>query len=529
MPLPESLGEHVGAELTGDSPLDEIEPASHGNAVVAFERARRHGRGAAKVQLVGQDDQSWLEVFDLQATDGCFVAVAIPMGADEDEGVGSAELAPRQSSYELTVTGVIQALGPDFTRMFGWTEDDVVGKSSLDFIHPDDHEIGIIGWIELLEKPGGQYRLRQRLKTAGGEWLWCELTETNLLDDPASGFVTSEIVDVSREMAAQAALQRRERLLDRLSKALPTGVLQLDADGAVEVRNDRWTALVGSASSPSAPASEDGGSEPSGSMQDGLDGLLQHLVDPEPVERAVAAAMADGLDADLAVTFDGTGTCRFGELHLRPLVEDEIVAGLLITLDDVTKLQMHRIELAEQARRDRLTGAYNRLGIDQLMADRLSTSLPKRRDLTLLFLDLDRFKSINDTNGHAVGDEVLRLFVEYVGGLLRPTDLLGRVGGDEFVIILGAGTPAEQASIMAGRISKAMPALTKTLTGVPEIGVSIGIAEARIGDDFDSLMKRADAAMYSVKNRRRATDYPAGGPALASSIEPLENEKPPPA
>ncbi len=487
MPFPEALAATAAGRLQGTSPLDQIAVDSQGQAVIAFEHARRQGRGSAQVHLVEYTEPVWLEIFNLEQTHGCFLAVATPQTPGRSRQSTATELAPRQSQYDLNVTGVIQSVSPAFSRMFGWTAEEVVGKSSLDFIHPDDHENGIICWIELLESPAGQVRLRQRIKTTSGDWLWCELTETNLLDDPEHACVRSELVDVSREMAAQAALQRRERLLDRLNQALPTGVLQLDAAGEVEVQNERWALLTGC------------------SREVGVGPLLARLEEPDVVERAIADAMASGTDDDVAVTFDGTGTCRFGELHLRPLTEDGVIAGMLLTLDDVTALQSYQMELAEQARHDALTATLNRFGIEQLVAERLAVHQGGEGELTVLFLDLDRFKTINDVYGHVTGDQVLRSVAACIGGLLRPTDRLGRLGGDEFLVILGPDTPAETATVLADRIRDALPGLADGLEDGLEIGASIGVAEAAATDDFDSLLKRADIAMYRAKDKTRDT------------------------
>ncbi len=482
VPLPPTFRPCEAGILEGGSPLDHIATESQGRAVVAFEHARRHGRAGAPVTLVGEEDETWLDIFDLQRSHDCFLAVITVGRSTARQPPVATDPAPLQSLYSLNVSGVILAIGPDFTRMFGWTEDEVVGRSSLDFIHPDDHEYGIVGWVELLERPGGQVRLRQRLRTTAGDWRWCELTDTNLLDDPAHRCVRSEILDVSREMAAQAALQHRETLLDRLSQALPTGVLQLDADGLVAVRNEAWTELTG------------------GTERDGLDAFLDCLADRETVEALVDRALRDGEDADVSVILDGRGTCRYGELHLRPLDNDGASVGLLITLDDVTRLRRYQMELSEQARRDALTGVRNRRGIDEILHSRLAASRAGDGAVTILFLDLERFKAINDAHGHLTGDEVLRNVADCVAGLLRPGDHIGRLGGDEFLVVLGLGTERHDAEAIADRISAAVPGVADRFDQELVIGVSIGRAESRADDGFDSLIKRADVAMYRAKS-----------------------------
>lgn len=492
--IPAAWGEVAASPLPSDGPLDHVDPESHGRAVAAFERAKRQGVAATTIAMTDQPGEHRLEIFDLSETYDCFVAIATPCSVDQASSDNAAALVPNQATYELNATGVITAIGSEFTRMFGWAAKETVGRSSLDFIHPDDHENGIVNWIELLERPQKQVRLRQRLKTKTGEWVWCELTETNLLGQADTDCVTSQIVDVSREMAAQAALQEREQLLDRLSQALPTGVLQLSATGEVVIQNQRWSELLGS------------------SDTDGMAGLLGRLVDPAPVEAAIKNALTDGSDADLSVTFDsptsesassnGAGRCQFGELHIRPLQQNGGITGLLLTLDDVTRLQTHQLELADQARRDALTGVHNRLGIEELIEDRLKDGSVGDHGLTVLFVDLDKFKAVNDVFGHLIGDRVLQSVAACIQQHLRPQDRVGRIGGDEFLIILGPDSDLDNATGLVDRITNALPAVASQLDEPVTIGVSIGVADGSRGDSFDSILKRADADMYRAKRQK---------------------------
>ena len=483
---PPELDIGTPAPEAGVNPLASIAPASHGQAVAAFETARSQGRGSSVVTLTDGELRCRLDIFDLEASHGCFVAVVVPDDHELDD-VEDSVLAPRQATYRLDATGVFLSISDEFTKMLGWTADEVVGRSSLDVIHPDDHENGIVAWIEVLERPARQIRLHQRLATKSGSWLWCEVTDTNRLGDPDDPHVLSELLDVSRERAAHAALQRRETLLARLTQALPSGVLYLDADGDVEVWNDRWESLTG------LPATQ------------GLDGLLDSVIEVDNVVRAIDRARENGLDADLEVTFGtGSGDCRFGKLHVRPLRNGSVHSGLLVTLDDVTRLRTHQQELAEQTRRDPLTNAYNRLGIERAVELRLSAiRRSPAESLAVLYLDLDRFKLINDAHGHAIGDRVLRLVAETVGELLRPDDVLGRIGGDEFLVVLDGDVSPEACTAIARRIASSLEAISDRVPERVEVGVSVGVAIATIDDDFDSLIKRADEAMYETKRSRR--------------------------
>ncbi|MDP4022638.1 GGDEF domain-containing protein [Methylobacterium sp. NEAU 140] len=150
------------------------------------------------------------------------------------------------------------------------------------------------------------------------------------------------------------------------------------------------------------------------------------------------------------------------------------------------------------ARTDPLTGVCNR----RAFVEGAEAVLAARGRGALLLFDLDRFKAINDTHGHAVGDAVLVGFCTVAAALLPPGTLLGRLGGEEFACLLAAASPAE-AHARADQVRRTFAAL-----GVPQLpdlrlGVSVGVAEIREGCGFDGLMQRADAALYAAKANGR--------------------------
>lgn len=462
-----------------DGPLDHLAPESFGSAVVAFESSRRAGRGTAHIQLKGSEDQWWLEVFDLVESDNCFIGAVAPDTSVSVRGRAATTIAPRSAEYLLTHSGVILSITPDFTEMLGWTADELVGESSMGLLHPDECEAGLVAWIEVLDSPGTVTRIRQRFKKKDGSWLWCESTDHNELDDPDSPRVRSEILDVSREAAAESALQRRETVLDRLYRALPTGVVVLDPDGNVVTENDRWRELTG------APA------------EAGLELLLQRVSDRDTVTMALLEATENGADNDVAIDLRGDGACRHGVLHIRPLQELDQYVGLLVTLDDTTEQRIQAAAITAQMRLDPLTGALNRRGLDDVLTEQLGTD----RDLAVLYLDLDDFKSINDTYGHARGDQVLREVTACIEGNVPEGTIIARMGGDEFLVVL----MDDIATIdqITDHISSGVADLRETFAPHTDFGVSIGHAHRRDLDDFDSLIARADGAMYALKPRRR--------------------------
>ena len=175
-----------------------------------------------------------------------------------------------------------------------------------------------------------------------------------------------------------------------------------------------------------------------------------------------------------------------------------VISLLLFGLARSTKaLEKARAEALHRAMHDPLTGLANRA----LFTERLERSpLP----LTLLALDLDRFKHVNDTLGHEAGDELLRQVATRLSTLVREGDLVARLGGDEFMILLSGSLPGGRAQELAGSIVNALAVPFRLGTDTASIGVSVGIATA-ITDERKELVSRADFALYDAKESGRNT------------------------
>jgi len=171
---------------------------------------------------------------------------------------------------------------------------------------------------------------------------------------------------------------------------------------------------------------------------------------------------------------------------------------------DITELRRAHDQLNHQAHHDPLTGLPNRL----LLGDRLHKALQRasreQSGLAVLFVDLDRFKNINDTLGHQIGDRVLCEVARRLERLLRESDTVGRLGGDEFLIIVEDTGDATVISHIADKILHALQASPVTVEHEFYVGASIGISVfPQDGRDGETLMKNADVAMYRAKERGR--------------------------
>ncbi len=169
----------------------------------------------------------------------------------------------------------------------------------------------------------------------------------------------------------------------------------------------------------------------------------------------------------------------------------------------VATMQAER-ENDHRAKHDALTGLSNRVGLAAAVGASLNGGTPHSSDLAALFLDLDNFKAVNDTYGHAAGDRLLKIVAERLRQSLRATDIAARIGGDEFVV-LAKGLTSEQATELSQRVTNSISTVYDLDDGVRvTIGVSVGLALVpEHGVDAEALLAVADEALYEAKARRQ--------------------------
>jgi diguanylate cyclase (GGDEF)-like protein/PAS domain S-box-containing protein len=176
----------------------------------------------------------------------------------------------------------------------------------------------------------------------------------------------------------------------------------------------------------------------------------------------------------------------------------EIISYLCVQ-EDITEKKQQEAMLRHQAYHDGLTGLPNRLQVQE----QLSNLLDKHEPVSLLFIDLDGFKHVNDSMGHQVGDGLLQRVAKRLQATVRNADMLARLGGDEFVVVLESNSQAE---LTAERILKVLSHPFEVAGRIMHLGASIGIVSAPDdGDSADVLMRNADAAMYHAKSNGKNT------------------------
>ncbi len=480
--------------------LDLVTPADSLTVVAAWERALATGTGFATVHSRKDPGQALALTFiDLRPEHGVLLGALDVLDSSAVEDVSTAPAwasvsrTPRTAVVRKSGLAVITAVDERTTRMLGWTAEQMVGQRSSEFVHPDDQERAIGNWLELLSTQSTQ-RVRLRHRRADGTWAWLELENQYLpADDPADAVVVTTMNDISDEMAAHEALRQQERLLRRVAESLPLAIVQLTADRSVVFANPRFDALVG---------------RPDGDRLAALEAVVRDA-DRAALAAALTAAIEEGRDGELEVCVEspagGTRTCAVGVIALG---DREGTPGALLSLADVSAQVRLREELTVRATTDPLTGVANRGAVATALDEALAES---GETLTaVVFVDLDGFKPINDVHGHDVGDELLRLTAARLTEAVRPDDVVGRIGGDEFLVVSRGHAAEETALALADRIRTALAEPATLPQGTVPLSASVGVACGRSGGDALSLIRDADQAMYRAKHRGRAVPVLAG-------------------
>jgi diguanylate cyclase (GGDEF)-like protein/PAS domain S-box-containing protein len=508
VPVPQTVGLWGQGLIEGRALIDNVVAADRTTVVRLWVRAQEEGAAADKVRLL-RKPSTWttLHFLDLRDVHGVLLGVVIPSDEEAEEGADAEELAPAAPRFcALMEDEGARVLDCDtaFTEMFGYTVEELIGNSVLDQIHPDDQGRAVEGWLAVLStRRDQQTRLRRRRKD--GSWMWVDTTLRNFLNHPDRNYVLVEIIDISAEMQAQEALQEREELLRSLTNAMPVGLLHLDTERNVVYHNARLLDILYGAHVPAlGPVSDDGaGTDRPEASATSAETLLKTLTDEgmATFDTALTEVLAEGVDREVEVDIAlPSGAWRRALVSLHALLRQSgEVSGAITCALDITDSARARQELEKRATFDPLTQAHNRASI--LGALQRELAREDSANTGAVYLDLDQFKPVNDKLGHAAGDELLALVAERLRLASRDTDLIGRLGGDEFLIVLQDVPDPDMAMRVANRIRETVCGTFKLSCGIVELRASIGVACSN-GEPISSeeLVRRADEAMYQSKD-----------------------------
>ncbi|MEV6342283.1 sensor domain-containing diguanylate cyclase [Actinoplanes sp. NPDC051851] len=231
---------------------------------------------------------------------------------------------------------------------------------------------------------------------------------------------------------------------------------------------------------------------------------MLHPDDQEGMRARLAALLADqsGVLRLQCRVRSATGHFRWFDFTASNQMQNPALNGIVINARDVSENRAFQERLAHEAQHDALTGLPNR----RRMQDVLGTSLG-RIPVAVLFVDLDGFKPVNDEHGHEAGDELLRQVADRLSGCIRAGDVLARVGGDEFVVLMPGQISPAAVEATRNRVRQVVELPFRIAGAEIHIGASVGVHMATPAEDPDAALRAADHAMYEIKRGRQASGH----------------------
>ena len=352
----------------------------------------------------------------------------------------------------------------------------------------------------------GQARTLQA-RRADGSLFPIELGISDMQVDGQRQYV-GLVRDLSQAQAAQAridaagqALRAANELREAVFEHAAFALVVMDAQGLIQALNPAAERLLG------CRAGDEVGRQPLASFLDGPDqASLQAVLQQHRASGQAATGHSRGIERTLQL--QRRDSSRVPSSVTLSALHDSAgaVSGFLAIAYDITERQRLAEQLSQLAYHDGLTGLPNRLRLEDHLQQAIALAGRRHEPLALLFIDLDRFKPINDQHGHAVGDQVLCEVARRLQASLRAADLVARLGGDEFVVLLTTLASHEDSLLVADKLMLAlaepMPIGALTL----QVGASMGVARyPESGNTVAELLRSADAAMYQVKQAGRST------------------------
>ncbi len=384
---------------------------------------------------------------------------------------------------------------PSIKDMLGWDAGEIAGQQ-MDLVHEDD-VARVRQAFAALYTSGDSSTITYRARHKAGHYIWIEALARRVPNGESGG--QAEIIysgrDITRRMEITLALAQNQHRLRAITDNLPAFVVHVDADERFTFANAYWGMVMGV--DPVAIIGQ--------RLRDVLDAGYYAQIKPhvDAVLRGKTQRFEIGRDV-------GGQHCDYQTTYVPDTGEDGKIVGFYVTSSDITQLKNTEHELALLARYDGMTGLANRFHFNESADLAIARQRRSGRSLALLYLDIDRFKGINDSLGHAAGDGVLTEFAMRLKGCVRVTDFAARLGGDEFVVLVEDADAPETPEIIARKVIAAMRQPIAIGDLELQVTTSIGIAFCRrAAANRDELLQIADKALYAAKAAGRDTYHTA--------------------
>lgn len=387
---------------------------------------------------------------------------------------------------------------PRYKELLGYADHEFPNtiESFLDHLHPEDHDVRLAALNEHRAR-GAPYDAEFRLRTRSGEYRWFEARGKSVRDATGHAVrMAGSITDITDRKLAEAQLYAEKDRAQITLQSIAEGVIATDERGRVETLNPVAESLTG------------------WTVEEAVGRPLAEvfaIVDEENRRvrlNPVTTLLKEGRSIELRgntilVRRDGR---EIGvDTSTAPIRDrDGATIGAVLVFYDVTDDRRNAAQLSHQARHDPLTGLANRREFEHRLARALEGAAGGERRHAVLYLDLDRFKEVNDTSGHAAGDELLREISVLLQRKLRQGDTLARLGGDEFGVLLENCAPDHAARIAEG-LRDAVAHMQFESQGTSfRLGVSIGLVPVADRDrSVAEILGAADASCYKAKRSGR--------------------------
>jgi diguanylate cyclase (GGDEF)-like protein/PAS domain S-box-containing protein len=434
-----------------------------------------------------------------------FVAEVAGATLEHEAGSEAHFRALVRNAHDLTIvtdpTGRALYVSPSITRILGYAPAEMT-RLDGHLLHPDDRQTVINAFRLCRFSPATRPMVELRARHADGSWRWLEVTLSNLLADESIRGIVFNIRDTTDRKSAELAMSNSAEQFRLSFENAPIGMAVTSTDQASE----GWLLRVNQALA-----------DMLGYTREDLEGrTVAQLTHPD--DQAADEAAMVRFQHNEATSFATEKRYRHADgrwiwVHL----QTSMVSGsdgppkyVISQMVDITERRAAEEQLTFLALHDPLTGLANR----RLLLDRLTMALARAarsgRMVAVLYLDLDRFKEVNDSFGHEQGDQLLLMAASRLEVLVRDTDTLARLGGDEFVLVADDLASSAQALAIARRIEEAFARPFELSSDLRlSIGASVGVAlagdgaDAVDGVDGKTLLRHADAAMYQAKDRGR--------------------------
>jgi diguanylate cyclase (GGDEF)-like protein/PAS domain S-box-containing protein len=493
-------------ELLGKYPLDFVHPEDK-EAVrkKAVDSLKGGGLLPYEYRLVKKNgDVLWVlekvvstEFKGKRATVGSFLDITELKKAEE-------ALAESQAKYRSIVetggagiligdiSGHITYVNEVFCRMLGYSYEEIIGKPFTSFIHPDDSEMVMEKFAEGIADPEAEYHLEFRAMHKDGHSVWIYPSVSPIYRDNVLTSGMAICFDITERKRLEDTLKKSEERYRTILEEIRDNYFETDLEGNFTFVNDSMCRTMGYSKEELI-----GMNYKTFACQEDIDVIFR---DFNRVFRT--GETMKGLSYKFV---DRNGKIGFEELSVSAIKDDtgKVIAFRGISRDVTERKRLER-ELHEIATHDFLTGLPNRV----LLSDRLNVALEDARRnknrLAVMALDLDRFKVVNDTYGHIVGDKVLMAAGHRLVELVRKSDTVARVGGDEFLVLLPKISGTEDTVKVAKKILEAYRKPFIINGYKIRVTTSVGFAVyPDDGEDSDALIRNGDIAMYWVKEQGR--------------------------